>query len=375
MASKNAPPQFAFKRCVVVGDMGNHVDNNLGQDINVEMNKIADLLVPMNATPWDFLPIQVPNPRADKGQRDPDYNAFTDQMKEIDKLRSKLAVKLKKVDIFSKPDNQPVVFQQFNNLSEYLVQTTQDYRKKSLADAEKLISGARGELEPATELSANLKSILIDAGIDLKVLTEDGNQFYERAWVTTRDGTTDKDGKGIDQINIMTLVSGFEFQALKKVVDLFTVDNLEAIADELFKVIVHAKLGEKIDKDFQEKIAAKLAGISFKSPALNYLFEALNNNKIVKIGNDEFKLIFEDLLTRLSRLKIIYEEIDGERKYSGGIGEKKREKANGISYTHCYGQGEQVFMQRSFTLVSDIAAINNLATNKYYWFNDAKELP
>lgn len=391
MASKKAPPQFAFKRCVVVGDMGNHVENNLGQNVNGELNNIANLLVPMNAAPWDFLPIQVPNPRADKGQRDPDYDAFTEQMKEIEQLRGKLAIDRKMVDIFSKPDRQRVVFQSFNNLSDYLVQTTKDFRKKSLDDAEKIIAGARGELAPTTELSNNLKSIFNDAGIDVNLLTADGYQFYEKAWVTTRDGTLGTGGNGVDQISIMTLVAGEEFIALKDIVKRFTPNNSESISVELLKLIVEAKLGETLDKGFKEDVAIKLNGLSFKSEILVYLFKALILEEKTDLSDEKFKKLYAKFLTKINRLKIIYDEIDSEKKFEDGIGETERTLANGIKYLYCFGKGDQKYFPRKFTLVGDSNsdAMNNskddgeqekdltkdLTSNRYYWLNDLKELP
>ena len=147
---------------------------NLGQNLQKEMETIADLLVPANATPWDFMPIQVPNPRAVNGQVDPDYTLFTTQMTEIAKLRmERLKQQGKKFNEKVLP-GESVVYSNFEELKAYLVIRTKQYRQEAEEAAKGLVDLRRGV---TTQLSDNLKDIFQKEGINIEVLTKNGYQF------------------------------------------------------------------------------------------------------------------------------------------------------------------------------------------------------
>ncbi len=377
MKGDNAPKPYSFKRCVVLGDMGNHVMGNLGQNLQKEMELIADLLVPANATPWDFMPIQVPNPRAVNEQVDPDYALFANQMTEIAKLRmQRLKQQGKKINEKVLP-GESVVYSNFEELKAYLVNRTKQYRQEAEEAAKGLVDLRRGV---TTQLSDNLKNIFQKEGINIEVLTKNGYQFYEKGWITTHDGTHRDGREPMAQVDIKTLVRASEFKALRGLVEKFDPADSSELMDEIFDLVISGKLGQKLNADFMKKTVDKLSGINFRTPLLTYM---VNKKKMPNLNGAKAKEIFADLLSRLLLLKPIYKEIESGSLYQYGYRSAPRELPGGQKYRVWEGSGNLIVnkdnkdTRRKFLLVGE----ESLSDEKdredyyYYWFDDAKEIP
>lgn len=374
MKSGMAPPPFAFKRCVVLGDMGNHEKDNLGQDLHKEIEFIADLLVPLNATAWDFVPIQVPNPRGVNGQRDPDYDLFSMQMAEIAKMRRQRLEKSGKKINDQVRQGESVVYSDYEELTKYLAERTRQYRQEAVKDFDNLVDLRRGV---TTQLSDNLKDIFKKEGLNIDVYTKNGYQFYEKAWITTHDGTHREGREPMPQIDIKTLVREDEFRALEGLVKKFDCLDFEEIAEDIFNLVVSGKLGEKINDEFMKNVVGKLGGLNFKTPLLSYIIDAKYNMKKSDLTGIQAKERFADLLSRILLLKPIYNEIRNEERYKNGYIPSQRELPGGQKYTVWSGNGDKLkdeTTRRKF-LLSGEQSLNAGDDNFYYWFDDAKEIP
>lgn len=397
MKSNKAPPEFAFKRLVVVGDMGNHEKDNLGQDLKAEMETIGDMLVPFNGSAWDFTPIQVANPRGVNGQRDPDYDLFTSQMESIGVFRNMKLLELakKKNRLIPIVSDKYVVSRNFDELEKYLVEQTKQYRLEAIKDVENLVDLSRGV---TTQMSENLKGIFNDLKIDIDVLTQKGFQYYERGWITTHDGTYRDDlANPVPQIDIKTLIRSDEFNAMNDLINKFDPLKFNKTATQLFSFLVAGKLGQELNEEFMKSTVDKLGGINSRTPLIDYMIKARFNKELVQLTDAQVKIRFAELLTRIEKLKPIYKEIKNEGRYTGGIHPRKLSLPSGQEIDTWEGKGNLTkgTHRRKFYLAGDrnapteekqmgveakkekVDSDKNKADSDdgFYWLDDAKEIP
>ena len=253
---------------------------------------------------------------------------------------------------------ESVVYSDYEELTKYLAERTRQYRQEAVKDFDNLVDLRRGV---TTQLSDNLKDIFKKEGVNIDVYTKNGYQFYEKAWITTHDGTHREGREPMPQIDIKTLVREDEFRALEGFVKKFDSLDFDEIAEDIFNLVVAGKLG----------------GLNFRTPLLSYIIDAKYNIKKPDLTGIQAKERFADLLSRILMLKPIYNEIRNEERYKNGYIPSQRELPGGQKYTVWSGNGDKLkdeTTRRKF-LLSGEQSLNAGDDNSYYWFDDAKEIP
>lgn len=300
------PPSWSRKVVFVIGDMGNHLKGNLDQNIEKDSQKIAELLTPVNNSPWEFLPLQVPHARGeDVALKDPDYKLYKKQMDyiaELFRIRREKAVE-NIADIKLETKVSTITLQNYDNLLSELNKRTNLYEEKKVKIIIQLENLVRGTFVPGSKFSNEVLEAFNAENVNVKLLSEGGYQIFEEGWVTQLDG----EERPKAQIKTMLFMERSAFndiaKILKIVVKNWKTNDLEIVTNAVIKALT----GDRDNfKDLNE-VEKAIKGIMFNSQLLKLLFDKglKGNLKNVLLGP---KALADNML-RLSYLKELSEDI------------------------------------------------------------------
>jgi hypothetical protein len=300
------PPSWSRKVVFVIGDMGNHLKGNLDQNIEKDSQKIAELLTPVNNSPWEFLPLQVPHARGeDVALKDPDYKLYKKQMDYIAELfRSRREKAVENIaDIKLETKVSTITLQNYDNLLSELNKRTNLYEEKKVKIIIQLENLVRGTFVPGSKFSNEVLEAFNAENVNVKLLSEGGYQIFEEGWVTQLDG----EERPKAQIKTMLFMERSAFndiaKILKIVVKNWKTNDLEIVTNAVIKALT----GDRDNfKDLNE-VEKAIKGIMFNSQLLKLLFDKglKGNLKNVLLGP---KALADNML-RLSYLKELSEDI------------------------------------------------------------------
>lgn len=364
------PPSWARKVVFVIGDMGNHLKDNLNQDIVKDSQKIADFLTPVNNSPWEFLPLQVPHPRGVvAGMQDPDYKLYKIQMDYIAELfRSRREKAIENIADIKLDKVSTITLGNYENLLSELNKRTNSYEDKKRNIIDQLENLVRGTFVPGSKFSDEVSEAFSSENINVKLLSEGGYQIFEEGWVTELDG----EEKSKPQIKTMLFMERSAFDdiaaILKKVVGNYKRDDLESITS----AVIQAITGERERFKNIEDVNKAVKGIKFNSELLKLLFDnGLNqrNLKNVQLAPD----ILAKNMLRLSYLDQLFEDIGNDQicEYEETV--KALENNFKVPIWARKNSGSIIKQQRFFKPIG--SNFNKGTSLEFIWLDNEKEFP
>lgn len=298
----------ARKICILLGDTGNPLEGNCGQDVSTEINEIAKLLTPLGGTPWEFMALQVPPDKP--GQQDPpDYLNFQEQCKEIlAKSKSRRQMEINRIQNENKdvpglmlPDPSIGAFFLAKN-AESLGQLLDNKYRESVEMQKKLqdqvLKLARGNLSAGAKILPELQEVLIKAKVDVSMLKKEGQQIFLEGWVWDNNPYKEK------QIQTNYLLSKKEVEELSNLLAGF--DSLPPSINDIKGTLLQKLLDlangdkEKIKNSSIANVFKTKTGLKTKS----MLFEILEND--IK---EENKNRIVDELNRVRKKELLIQNI------------------------------------------------------------------
>ena len=364
------PPSWSRKVVFVIGDMGNHLEGNLDQNVEKDSQKIAELLTPSNNSPWEFLPLQVPHANGTGAAlKDADYKLYKKQMDyiaELFRIRREKAVE-NIADIKLETKVSTLTLQNYDNLLIELNNRTNAYEEKKRIIIVQLENLVRGTFVPGSKFSNEVLEAFNAENVNVKLLSEGGYQIFEEGWVTENDGEV----RHKPQIKTMLFMETSAFndivKILKAVVENYKTNDLEIVTNAVIKALT----GDR-DK-FKDIDAVKKAieGIKFNSKLLDLLFpkgSIQNNLKNVLLPPEA---LAENML-RLTYLKELYEDIGNNKTSEYQIIQKTLEN-NFMVPVYARVNGTTREQQRFF---KPIGSNSNKGTSlEFIWLDNNKEFP
>lgn len=302
-------PRHARKIVFVIGDMGNHVSDNLKQDIAKDSQKIAELLTRGNDSPWEFLPLQVPHPRGGQAARDDDdYKLYAKQMDNIHKLvRERREEAIKKIDdsvlkaqIKLQDIGSTIAVENYEAMLKELNSRTslyEDKKKNIIAELQEIV---RGTFPPGSKFSSEVSEAFSNENVNVKLLSEGGFQIFEEGWVSSHDGAS----KSKPQIKTMLFMEHKVFSSienfLKKIKESYKKNDLDDLGIKVAKGIT----GDMYRNP--EDALKSTEGIKFNSKLLNLIRERM----LLKEQKQDLKPSdIVEHMKRLSKMALIFEDV------------------------------------------------------------------
>ena len=370
-------PKHSRKVVFVIGDNGNHVKDNLGQNLENDSKLIAKLLTPVNSSPWDFLPIQVPHPDGGEAAKvDEDYKLYETQMNNIHalvKIRREESLKnINDLDLKAqiKPQDigKTINVRSYDDMLTELNKRTNLYEEKKQTIESELNGIIRGNFPPGSQFSSEVSEALSNEKIDVSLLKSNGTQLFQEGWVSELDG----DSVAKQQIKKMLLMEKLVFDGIITILDSFNGIIKNYSPERVAKGIAKGQTGDPFGTI--EESLASLEGVSFKSNLLEYYKKQAdinkNNQNGAPIPQPNPKQIQENIL-RLSLMYNIFKNLADDTKSVYKI----INQANpGGGITQVWAKdGESIPAPRFFRLKGSLS--NEGADLKFIWLDYDKEFP
>jgi len=365
-------PRWSRKVVFVIGDMGNHTEKNLKQDLAADSNDIAKLLCP-DGPAWEFLPIQVPHPKGgDAANNDPDYKLFVTQMNKINELRRKLRkTNIEKME--QSPLKQTVIADlekdtvntisvgDYKEILKDLEKRSQDFKDKKEKIEKEMLSVVRGSFPSGSQFSAEVSLAFAKESVNIDILKDSGSQLFEEGWVTEKDGCEN------DQIQVMLLMEKPAFDGIRELLSKINDSkNDPKFINDLTGGIAGGQAGEKF-KDIQE--ALKSLG---QQPFQSQLLKFFKDKELANIKGFALKTdVVVSNLKRINKINLIYIDLL-DNKFSNYVEEGYTELAGGGKVPNWVKKGETIDKKRFFILRG---SNEKDVGNNFIWLDFKEEYP
>jgi hypothetical protein len=301
----------ARKICILLGDTGNHLQDNCGQNVQDEITQIANLLTPQGGIPWEFMALQVP-PDKPGQQNIPEYINFQKQAREIlTKIKSRRQCEIARIQKENK--NLPglelpepaigAVFtaKDIDGVGDILDKRYQDTIKVQRELQEQVLKLARGSLSAGAKILPELQEVLIKANIDVSMLKYNGQQIFIEGWVWDNNSNKEK------QIQTNFLLSKKEIEDLSKLLGGINSvpQTIGGIKEHLYRKLLDLANGDK-EKIVDLKIAEifeEKTGLKTKSKFFDLLEKDITDAKMPGVIDElnrvkKKEFLLNDILAR-----------------------------------------------------------------------------
>ena len=302
-------PRHSRKIVFVIGDMGNHISDNLKQDLAKDSQKIAELLTRGNDSPWEFLPLQVPHPRGGKAAKeDEDYKLYAKQMDNIHKLvKERREEAIKKIDdnvlkaqIKLQDIGSTIAVENYESMLKELNTRTSLYEEKKRTIIEELMAIVRGTFPPGSKFSSEVSEAFSNENVNVKLLSEGGFQIFEEGWVSSHDGAS----KSKPQIKTMLFMEHKVFSSIQNFLKTVTNSYRKNDLEDLGIMVAKGITGDKFRTP--EDALSSQEGIKFNSKLLSLIKDRmLKKEQNINIKPNEIV----EHMKRLSKMSHVFQDL------------------------------------------------------------------